>query len=90
MRTKSLLCGLLLMYTICGCSHQQQLREARQRKETAVAIPEKIVGEVKELAEIQRYLADALETRRRTAWSRFPWWTRTSRWFSIPFQDLSA
>ena len=63
MRGKHLLWGLLVIWLLTGCSHQQQLREARQRKKSSEAIPEKIVAEVKELAGIQRYLSDALERR---------------------------
>jgi len=64
MRSKHLIWGLLLIWLLFSCSHQQQLRDARQRKDSSVAIPEKIVAEVQELADIQRYLADALESRK--------------------------
>ncbi len=63
MRSKHLLWGLLLIWIVSGCSHQQQLRDAKKRKDSPVAIPEKIVAEVEELAEINRYLTKALESR---------------------------
>ena len=62
MKTRHLICGLLLLPMIFSCSHQQQIREARQRKDSSDAIPEKIVAEAKELAGINRYLRDALES----------------------------
>ncbi len=63
MRSKHLLWGLLLIWIVIGCSHQQQLRDAKKRKDSPVAIPEKIVAEVAELAETNRYLTKALESR---------------------------
>ena len=64
MKTKHVWCAVLLVWLITGCSHQQQLREARKRKDSPVAIQEKIVAEARELAGVNRYLRDALESSR--------------------------